>query len=165
MTVKSVEFRIMTEPETIQSLFEQLMAAQKFEFPRSPTRVEAPWEQGVYIIYDPHDAVAHVGRKLGEYGLFGRMGDHINGYSSFHQHPLKPEGQKVSDGFLYAWLTNDSPRTRALLEAYATGRLCPAHIGANVEEAKQREAEESSRQCEISEAEWDEMMRDLGARD
>jgi hypothetical protein len=146
-----------TKPATIEALFAQLMAAEKFKFPRSPTQVKASYGQGVYVIYDQHGAVAHVGMtKLGEGGLFRRMRDHVCGYSSFHRLHLEPKGQKVSNGFSYAWLVVDSPRTRALLEGLATGRLCPAHIGANVDEAKQRADEERQRKS-------DEMMRSVFA--
>jgi hypothetical protein len=32
-------------------------------------------------------------------------------------------------GYSYSWIAIPKPRLRALVEAYATGALCPAHIG------------------------------------
>lgn len=153
----------LTECETIHSLFAQLISAPKVEFTSSPARVKAPRKHGVYIIYDPRGGAAHVGMTIdGRDGLFRRMRDHICDYSSFAKRHLKPKGRSVAQGFAYAWLEVDSPRTRALLEAYATGHLCPAHIGANVQEEKERWWREIERQ--VDEEELDSMFHQMSVR-
>jgi hypothetical protein len=94
---------------------------------------KVPAEQGVYVIYSPHKKkVVHVGRTYrGKAGLRQRLKNHIHGSSSFTLVYLKRRGKKLKRGykFQYLPLPNRSWRRCALLEAYATGNLCPAHIG------------------------------------
>lgn len=87
-------------------------------------------EQGVYIIYDPKGEVVHVGRSVrGRNGLYQRLRNHLRGNSSFTKQFLNGDGSKLRSGYKYKYKVIPNPRTRALLEALATGRLCPKHLG------------------------------------
>jgi hypothetical protein len=43
--------------------------------------------------------------------------------------PLKKDGSCLREGYKFRCLVVQSQRQRALLEALAIGRLCPAHLG------------------------------------
>ena len=90
----------------------------------------APPEPGVYVIRKS-DAVLHVGRTLrGKNGLYQRLKNHLHGSSSFTHEYLKGKEVVLRDGkHTYQFLVVKNTRTRALLEAYAIGVLCPKHIG------------------------------------
>src|SRR5262249_12513613 len=82
-----------------------------------------------YVIYSSTGKVLHVGRTLrGLLGIRQRLTNHLQRQSSFTMQYLKGDSSKLrSCKFRCLVVTN--PRKRALLEAYATGYLCPAHLG------------------------------------
>ncbi len=128
------------EPEAVKALFEELMLEPLQTFPGRYKKLDAPVQQGVYVIYDPQEQdVLHVGRTPRAKGgiaqrLRGHMG-HKNGKRSFSSfvrgyEPLEGDGSRLRrDKYTFRCLVVENPRLRALLEAYATGHLCPAHIG------------------------------------
>jgi hypothetical protein len=119
------------EPEIISSLFKELMASEASEFP-SRGRCNAPDRRGVYVIYGPQGHVLHVGRTpSAKRGLAQRLGNHMTRRgSSFWEHYLVPNGIKLREGgYTFRCLVVEDARRRALLEYYAIGQLCPAHIG------------------------------------
>ena len=74
--------------------------------------------------------VLHVGRTLrGEGGLRQRLNNHLHGRSSFTKKFYKGRGRNLRSGHTYQFLVVEDARRRALLEAYAIGRLCPKHLG------------------------------------
>jgi hypothetical protein len=93
--------------------------------------MDAPNKQGVYLIYSPGSKkVVHVGRTYrGTAGLRQRLRNHLHGSSSFTQEYLEGHGRKLREGYTFRCLPVTSARQRALVEAYATGYFCPAHIG------------------------------------
>ena len=118
------------EPQTIQRLLKQLLRSESHPFPPERRRLEAPTDPGIYIIYDPNGRVAHVGRSVrGRNGLNQRLRNHLQGNSSFTNEYLKGNGDKLRQGYKYKYLVIPDPRERALLEALATGALCPLHLG------------------------------------
>ena len=42
---------------------------------------------------------------------------------------LERDGTTLRKGYTFSYMIVPDPRMRALLEAYAIGRLCPAHLG------------------------------------
>ena len=114
----------------IKRLFGVLCEQPELPFPRSGERLNAPQKHGVYVIRK-HEFALHVGRTLrAQGGLFQRLRNHLDGSSSFTDKYLKGKGTILREaGYTYQYLELIDPRKRALLEAYAIGKLCPEHIG------------------------------------
>jgi hypothetical protein len=119
------------ELEQIAVLFRQLTRSPLKTFPALRQKLDAPDRQGVFVIFDPKGAtVLHVGRTpKGQRGLFQRLRDHMSGSSSFTRKYLNGDGAELRGKYKFRHLAVSNPRRRALLEAYAIGHLCPAHIG------------------------------------
>jgi len=122
------------EPEAVKVLFDKLMRKPLRTFPKLRKSLHAPCLQGVYVIHDPRGRdVLHVGRThRAKGGIAQRLKDHLGSRSSFVRgyKPLEGDGSRLRQGkFKFRYLAVDSPRQRALLEAHATGHLCPAHLG------------------------------------
>ena len=99
------------------------------QFPQERQQLEAPSEPAVYVIRK-EETVLHVGRTLrGRDGLHQRLKNHLHGSSSFTDKYLKGNGAALRKGYTYQFLVVEDARLRALVEAYAIGRLCPKHIG------------------------------------
>jgi hypothetical protein len=114
----------------IKSLFRKLAKAKLRSFPEAGERLDAPDEQGVYVIYSPRGKVLHVGRTYrGTRGLRQRLNNHLHASSSFTNGFLKGRGARLRAGYTFSLLAVPEPRQRALLEALAIGSLCPAHLG------------------------------------
>ncbi len=119
-----------SEQKTVRAQFNELRRAPLYTFPAPRKKLDAPDRLGVYLIYSPQDKVLHVGRTYrGKSGLAQRLRNHMAGASSFTSQYLKGHGSKLRDGYKFRCLVVEDPRLRALLEAYAVGCLCPAHIG------------------------------------
>ena len=119
-----------TEADAVKALLEVLLRAPLLGFPVMRGRVEGPRQRGVYIIYDPSGNVAHVGRTpRARGGISQRLRNHLGGRTSFAEKHLRGDGHKLRDGYKFRYLIVDDDRKRALLEAYATGCLCPEHLG------------------------------------
>ena len=118
------------EQKAVRALFSKLKHSSLQEFPKARKPLTAPNKQGVYVIYDPRNRVLHVGRTpSGAGGIRQRLGDHLHNRSSFSILFLKGHGEKLRRGYKYRCLIVPSRKRRALLEAYAIGYLCPAHVG------------------------------------
>lgn len=118
------------EARQIRKLLDRLLRCPSMNFPSHRKGVDAPMEPGVYIIYDPKSVVAHVGRTpRGKLGIRQRLKNHLHSSSSFTSQYLKGAGHVLRSGYTFRYIIVKDPRTRALLEAYATGCLCPAHLG------------------------------------
>ena len=119
-----------TECQRIAELLKELREQQKYPFPQRRQSLDAPKSHGVYIIRS-NDTILHVGRTLrGREGLRQRLTDHLRGNSSFVRDYLNGQGATLrGEGYTYQFLVVKSDRERALLEALATGTLCPRHIG------------------------------------
>lgn len=120
------------DQKLVKADFRRLKSAGRRAFSKKELNDVSP-EQGVYIIYAPRaKKVVHVGRTYrGKAGLQQRLKNHLHGSSSFTAEYLKGNGKKLLGGykFKYLPLPYRAWRRCALLEAYATGVLCPAHIG------------------------------------
>ena len=120
---------MVPEKEIVQLLFEKLCEQPSLPFPEERKTLNAPYEQGVYIIRKGSE-VLHVGRTpRGRGGLHQRLSNHLHGSSSFTKQYLNGAGDKLRQGHTYQCLAIADSRQRALLEAYAIGMLCPAHLG------------------------------------
>ena len=118
------------EPEIIEDLYTQLMDSPLGIFPALGERLEAPDRQGVYVIYGPRGRVVHVGRTTtARDGISQRLRGHMAANSSFTNVYLRGDGARLRGRYKYRALVVRNRRHRALLEAYATGQLCPAHLG------------------------------------
>ena len=117
------------ELDKIRKRYRDLINAQPQTFPvAGPPKVSR--KHGVYIIFSPRGTVLHVGRTLrGQKGLDQRLNNHLHGASSFTLKYLDGKGSKLRGTHRFAYLEVSRPRTRALLEAYAVGHLCPKHLG------------------------------------
>jgi len=99
-------------------------------FPQLGERLSAPDTHGVYVIYAPRGTILHVGRTVhGKKGLHQRLNNHLHGSSSFAKQFLGGKGSTLRGKHSFAFIEIPSARTRALLEAYAVGCLCPKHLG------------------------------------
>jgi hypothetical protein len=113
----------------VERLFEKLSSQKKRPFPPARGRLDAPKRQGVYVIRKGAKVV-HVGRALGgNNGRHQRLMNHLHGASSFATEYLKRSPNRLRKGYTYQCLVLGNRRARALLEAYATGNLCPADVG------------------------------------
>ena len=118
------------EPKTIHQLLQKLIRSESHSFPPHRQPLKAPTEHGVYIIYDPKGRVAHVGRTpRAQNGLHQRLKNHLRGNSSFTKNYLGGDGSKLRNGYKFKYLVMPDRRKRALVEALATGTLCPLHLG------------------------------------
>ncbi len=121
------------EPKTIHQLLQKLINSEFHLFPPKFKPVDAPTEHGVYIIYDPSGRVVHVGRTpRAQNGLRQRLKNHLQGKSSFARSYLDEDGSKLRNGYKFKYLVIPNPRKRALLEALATGTLCPLYLGLGI---------------------------------
>ena len=127
------------ELKAVKALFAKLKRAQLQTFPEHRQKLDTPVRRGVYVIYSPRGQKAfHVGSTPTARGgikqrLRGYMG-HKTGkraYSSFVKYypPLGGAGSKLRGKYRFGYLEVDCARQRTLLEAYAIGHLCPAHLG------------------------------------
>jgi hypothetical protein len=118
------------ESLTVRKLYRQLREARPVLFPRVGERLVAPDKHGVYVIYAPRGTVLHVGRTLrGKRGLRQRLKNHLHGASSFTVQFLSGKGSKLRGTHMFSFVEVADARTRALLEAFAVGNLCPKHLG------------------------------------
>ena len=118
------------EHAVIARLFERLQRAVPVPFPPARQHLDVPSKHGVYIIYSPRGTVLHVGRTLrGKQGLRQRLNNHLHGASSFTIQFLEGKGSKLRGTHMFSFIEVSNARTRALLEAYAIGSLCPKHLG------------------------------------
>lgn len=118
------------ELQRLEKLFNELVDAPHVRFPAPRKRLEAPQGKGVYIIRSPRGKVLHVGSTpRAKKGIAQRLKGHIQGNSSFVGKYLDGNSAELRNGYTFQCIVVDDPRTRALLEAYAIGHLCPAHIG------------------------------------
>ncbi|MEX0859377.1 MAG: hypothetical protein WD017_00400, partial [Cucumibacter sp.] len=91
-------------------------------------------EQGVYAIHGTADEVLHVGCTYrGKRGMYQRLRNHLQAASSFVDEYFDNDGSPLRNGCGYRFLAVEDSRMRILLEAYAIGSLCPAHIGLHEE--------------------------------
>ncbi len=120
------------EDGEIVALFGELRCSKLCPFPESGRlQRDVPSRHGVYIIYNADGQVLHVGKSSrGKLGLFQRLTNHLAGQSSFVDQYFKGDKTQVR-ACRFRYLAVEDPRRRALLEAYAIGCLCPAHIGLN----------------------------------
>lgn len=118
------------ERKMVAKLVSRLLRADRVFFPCTGERLNAPVEQGVYVIYSPRGKILHVGRTTrGAKGLRQRLNNHLHTQSSFTVFYMKGHGARLRNGYSFKYLPVENARRRALVEAYAVGLLCPAHIG------------------------------------
>lgn len=116
----------------ILALFNQLVSSTLHQFPLSRNSLDAPSGHGVYVIYASDGLALHVGKSSrGRQGLRQRLVNHLAGQSSFVNLYFVGDRTQLRNGCCFRYLEIENPRLRALLEAYAIGYLCPAHIGLN----------------------------------
>lgn len=118
-----------SEKLKIKRLFTKLCGQPKLRFPAKGQTLEAPMEQGLYII-SKGKTVFHVGRTTrAKNGLHQRLSAHLYGRSSFTKAFFNRDGNQLRNGYRFQALIVADGRLRALLESYAIGCLCPKHIG------------------------------------
>jgi hypothetical protein len=114
------------EPALVKALFDRLIEAPLKKF--TPGCNDVPNEDGVYVIYGRvEEEVFYVGRTIQAVmrrspvviGLHQRLRNHRKKYG-------RTIGTRFSIGFRF--LVVPDPRQRALLEALATGILCPVDL-------------------------------------
>jgi hypothetical protein len=119
----------MNECVEIDKLYQSLINKELYHFP-THGKVNISNKHGVYIIYSPSNDVLHVGRtNRAKKGLNQRLQNHVNNGSSFSKKYLNYQGYHLREGYYFKFIEIDDGRKRALLEALAIGKLCPAHIG------------------------------------
>jgi excinuclease UvrABC nuclease subunit len=82
-------------------------------------------QPGVYVLYGAKEKVVYVGQTYGLKGLRPRLMTHLRDSAWFK--PKYGADLRTRGGF--RCLVVADPRQRFLLEAYATGCLCPRYIG------------------------------------
>lgn len=117
-------------PKKVKTLFKELLHAEERIFPELREMLDAPKEQGVYVIFGPRGRVVHVGRTpRAKDGIHQRLKNHMSGLSSFTYNYLEDDGNWLRGRYKYKFIVVRNKYIRAYLEAYAIGKLCPAHIG------------------------------------
>jgi len=90
---------------------------------------DVPNVHGVYII-KKGKSILYVGKtNRAQDGLRQRLTDHLYGRSSFRINYKGPKGKLDIRQCKIEYIKKRDHRIRALLEAYATGMLCPKYIG------------------------------------
>lgn len=118
------------EQKLVRACFAKLRRSPLKPFPIPRQKLDAPDRKGVYVIYDARGRVLHVGRTpKAKGGLAQRLSNHLSAASSFTKQYLKGKGTKLRHGCVFRCLVVEDSRLRALVEAYAIGYLCPAHLG------------------------------------
>lgn len=118
------------ERDRIARLYRKLLACEPVTFPRPNQPMDAPTERGVYIILNPRGTVLHVGSTpRAANGIKQRLYGHLQNKSSFVNVYMNHDGERLRNGYKFKYVVVRDPRQRALLEAYAVGRLLPKHIG------------------------------------
>jgi len=119
----------MTEHEKIKKLFQKLLVQPKKLFPREGYDCEASKDKGVYLILKGVK-VLHVGSTpRAKEGIGQRLKNHLQRKSSFVSKFLKGNPSRLRQDCSFQYLTVKEGRQRKLLESYATGMLCPEHLG------------------------------------
>lgn len=130
-----MQIAMTRKQQRIRTLFAAPTKQPVRHFPAPGDTLVAPSAPGVYVICDPRGNVVHVGATpRGKRGLAQRLKNHMHGASSFTQRHLEGQGSRLRRGYSYRYLVVRKPETRAYLEAYTIGSLCPAHIGVTVAE-------------------------------
>lgn len=120
--------KVTRERELVAEFYGKLIASPLVIFPAKG--LEAPMQQGVYVIYSPNGQVLHVGSTpSGFQGILQRLKDHLHKASSFTLVHLKGNGAILRSGYGFRCVVVKDHRLRALLEHYTIGHLCPAHLG------------------------------------
>jgi len=120
--------KVTREREQVAKLYSALVASPLVKFPAKS--LVAPMQQGVYVIYGPNGRVLHVGSTpSGLQGIWQRLRNHLYKASSFTLVHLKGNGAQLRNGYGFRCVVVTNHRLRALLEHYAIGHLCPAHLG------------------------------------
>ena len=116
----------MSKPECIKALSKALMRQRVQEFPKTGKPM-AENKPGVYVIHGSNGAVLHVGKSCDvKQGLY----NHLSSQSSFAKKFLDRDGKRLRNGrYTFRYMLVKHDRTRALLEAFVIGSLCPKHIG------------------------------------
>lgn len=117
----------MKECERVRALFAELTGAPRKPFPRQgDIPDDVPTAPGVYVIYDADGKVLYVGRTpRSERGIWRRLNAHLHGGSPLHSRMRI----KLRNDCGFSYLVIENGRECALVEAYATGCLCPAYLG------------------------------------
>ena len=103
---------------------------RKKQIPANRSDQRHTHRQGVYILLDEKNKVAHVGRTLrGKNGLRQRLNNHLRGQSSFVRNYLEGQREIIRAKYPYRYLIIENDRERALVEALGIGKLCPKHLG------------------------------------
>jgi hypothetical protein len=125
-----------SEHEAIRHAFRELECAARHPFPTTRDDLASvPTDPGVYVIRSS-DTVLPIGNTpRGREGLRQRTKNHLNGRSSFVRAFFGGDAAKLKNCTLQ-WLIVPVPRLRALLEAYAIGMSCPAHLGTHEKRAQ-----------------------------
>lgn len=133
---------LRTAPSKMEKLLRRLRLDRKYVFPKTGYVEDlthpVPNAQGVYIIYNLHGVVFHVGRTVrGRGGLRQRLNNHLRGRSSFVKDFLDGKSRSLRGKYQFQYIKVKNDRQRALLEALATGKLCPQHLGLGLLRKKQ----------------------------
>jgi hypothetical protein len=118
------------ERKDIRRRFAKLLKGKRRAFPSLREPLDVPSRHGVYIVYGPRNAILHVGRTVrAQRGLWQRLTEHLRSNSSFMASRFERDGSKLRGKCSYVYTVVKNDRTRALLESYAVGYLCPKHLG------------------------------------
>lgn len=120
----------MNEANEIMKLYKILVDSTKCIFPVN-SDIKASEKHGVYIIYSPNNEVLHVGKTNdAKGGLNQRILNHMRNQSSFSKLYLKLYQVNLrNNGYYFKYVEVEDSRRRGLLEALASGLLCPLHFG------------------------------------
>lgn len=114
----------------VEMLFAELLEGPLCLFPQRGCALDCDERRGVYVIYGPDGGVLHVGdTPRAKHGIRQRLRNHLAGKSSFVRAVYGGHGERLREGHMYRYLVVPDGRLRSLLQAYAIGHLCPAHIG------------------------------------
>lgn len=103
------------EGQQIKKLFKELISQPRYKIPKPREKFNAPSEHGVYILRKGK-SVLYVGRSI---SVKGGLRKRLRSNRFF----------KLSESKTYQFIVVEKDKERALLEALATGMLCPKNLG------------------------------------
>jgi hypothetical protein len=120
--------KVTREREQVAKLYSQLIASPLVKFPAKG--LDAPMQEGVYVIYGPNGRVLHVGSTpSGFQGIWQRLRNHLHKASSFTLVHLKGNGAQLRNGYGFRCMDGDKSPAPSAFGALRHRPFVPRTLG------------------------------------